>query len=377
MGTLVLYVLVYNYINNEITKFMAALTGGFVEVASGLALILVTIWIMIQGYRIVSGQSREPMMGFVVNSMRVVFIVTTATTLGIFGSDLHTLFTGTLQTDLNQLFTGNTTTFPQTVDQNLAYTAVAMAAIDTIQTAPGDQDNVAAKSRAADFAIFGTASPPMAAGAMMLMFNLAIALFVGLGPLFILCLLFEQTKPLFNKWLLYGIGTLFGMAMLSFISGVVLKVTINVAAGLWTASVIDGLIGAQSEGITTQAMEQGGIGLLLTMLIISAPPMAAQFFNGTLGSFMAYSAFSGAAARPGPQGQPPGSGAYGGNGYSGGGAGRPSQGSVAQNSGSQSGGFNNPGLVQPRQTAAAEQGIRTNPQLGNAPTTPPPNNQAP
>jgi type IV secretion system protein VirB6 len=381
MGTLVLYVLVYNYINNEITKFMAALTGGFVELAGGLALILVTIWIMIQGYRIATGQSRESMMGFVVSSMRVVFIVTTATTLGIFGSDLHTMFTGTLQTDLNQLFTGNNTTFAETVDQNLAYTAVAMAAIDTIQTAPGDTDNVAAKSRAADFAIFGTASPPMAAGAMMLMFNLAIALFVGLGPLFILCLLFEQTKPLFSKWLMYGIGTLFGMAMLSFISGVVLKVTINVAAGLWTASVINGLIGAQSEGITTQAMEQGGIGLLLTMLLISAPPMAAQFFNGTLGSFMAYSAFGGAAARPGPQGQPPGSGAYGGNSFSGGGSG-PAQASTNQGSAGQrtTGGDafgNNPNLGQPRQTAGAEPGIRMNPQLGNAPTNPPPNNQAP
>jgi hypothetical protein len=31
---------------------------------------------------------------------------------------------------------------------------------------------------------------------------------------------------------------------------------------------------------------------------------------------------------------------------------------------------------QPRQTAGAEPGIRMNPQFGNAPTNPPPNNQA-
>ena len=254
-----------------------------------------------------------------------------------------------------------------------------MTAIDSVPVPTNDIESASTRARTGDFAIFGTASPPMAAGAMMLMFNLAIALFVGLGPLFILCLLFEQTKPLFNKWLLYGIGTLFAMATLSFISGVVLKVTINVAEGLWAASTISGLVGAQSEGITTQSMEQGGIGLLLTMLIISAPPMAAQFFNGTLGSFMAYSAFSGAAARPGPQGQPPGSGAYGGSSYSGGGSG-PARASTGQfDAGRQGGnaGFNNPGVVQPRQMAATDPGIRTNPQFGNAPTTTPPNNQAP
>jgi type IV secretion system protein VirB6 len=172
---LVFYALVFTYINSSITTFMNQLTTNVMGVAGGVALVLVTLWIMIQGYRIVSGQSREPMMGFVVNSMRVVFIVTTATTLGVFGSNLHDLFTGELQTDLNQLFTGSNATFQSTVDQNLAYTAAAEAAIDAVQTAPGDDASVAAKSRAADFAIFGTASPPMAAGAMMLMYNLALA----------------------------------------------------------------------------------------------------------------------------------------------------------------------------------------------------------
>ncbi|MEA5188220.1 hypothetical protein VB151_18995, partial [Xanthomonas fragariae] len=34
----------------------------------------------------------------------------------------------------------------------------------------------------------------------------------------------------------------------------------------------------------------GGLGLVLTTLIITAPPMAASFFQGTLGQFTAYSA---------------------------------------------------------------------------------------
>ncbi|MFA0925036.1 hypothetical protein ACDH50_18840, partial [Xanthomonas fragariae] len=38
------------------------------------------------------------------------------------------------------------------------------------------------------------------------------------------------------------------------------------------------------------ALQQGGLGLVLTTLIITAPPMAASFFQGTLGQFTAYSA---------------------------------------------------------------------------------------
>ena len=49
------------------------------------------------------------------------------------------------------------------------------------------------------------------------------------------------------------------------------------------------------------------MGLLMTVLIVSVPPMAAMFFQGTLGNFMHYSAFAGPASAPGPQGQPPGS----------------------------------------------------------------------
>jgi type IV secretion system protein VirB6 len=183
-----------------------------------------------------------------------------------------------------------------------------MAAIQAVQAPPGDAQTVADKSRAIDLAIFGTASPPMAAGAVLLLYNFAIALFVGLGPLFLLCLVFDQTKELFRRWLMYGIGTLFSMALLSVVTSIVMELTARVASALWATQFINALTGNNSEGLSNQAMEQGGVGLLMTVLIISVPPIASMFFQGTLGNFLTYSAFGmGAASRPGPQGQPPGS----------------------------------------------------------------------
>jgi type IV secretion system protein VirB6 len=300
----VYYVLIYNWLSDKINSFGMDLTHSLMSWASAVALVLVTLWIMIQGYRMITGQSRESLMAMVTNMTRIVVIVTAATTMGILGSDLHTLLTTELSTDINQLFTGNDQTAAQTIDENLAWTQLALASIDAVQIEPGNEDLATTKSRALLMAGFGTASPPMAAGAMLLLYQFTLALFIGLGPLFILCLIFDQTKDLFRRWLLYGIGTVFSMAALSFVSSIVLQLTLRVSAALWTSNAINNLTGQGAEGLSSQALQQGGLGLLLTVLIISVPPLAANFFQGTMGAFYFNSAFGQpGAARQGPNGQ--------------------------------------------------------------------------
>ena len=143
----------------------------------------------------------------------------------------------------------------------------------------------------------------MAAGAMLLLFKFTMAFLIGIGPIFILALVFDQTKDLFKKWLFYVIGTLFSMSMLSVVTAMVLKFTAKVAAAYWAVKFIPL---ASAEGLSSQALQQGGIGLIMTMLIVTVPTIAAALWQGNMGTFMAYSAF-GAAASPGPQGQPAGS----------------------------------------------------------------------
>ncbi|MCS3810062.1 hypothetical protein [Xanthomonas sp. 4461] len=89
-----------------------------------------------------------------------------------------------------------------------------------------------------------------------------------------------------------------------------LKLATKFAIALWVAKGITGLMGNSTEGLSSQALQQGGIGLLLTTLIITMPTVAAALWQGSMGKFMAYSAFGTAgasSAAPGPQGQPPGS----------------------------------------------------------------------
>lgn len=128
----------------------------------------------------------------------------------------------------------------------------------------------------------GTAGPAVIGGALMLVYKVAMSLFVGFGPLFILFAGFKSTMQLFTKWLYYGIGTMFSMAVLSFMVALVTKITLAVAAAMAVKWAIL-LIGSGGEGINTIAMQQGGVGLIMSILLLSCPPLAAAFFNATVG----------------------------------------------------------------------------------------------
>jgi hypothetical protein len=121
--------------------------------------------------------------------------------------------------------------------------------------------------------------------------------------------------------LFYGIGTMFSMAVLSFMVSLALDMVTRVAIAMWTSAAAGQLLLGQNVvgGMNSMAMQQGGMGLILTTLILTAPPMAAMFFNGTLGGFVAYSMMgSQLGGGPPPMGAPmPGGGQYGG-GYGGG-----------------------------------------------------------
>ena len=300
----VYFVLIYNWLSDKINTFGMDLMANLMTWASGIALVLVTLWIMIQGYRMITGQSRDSMMALVMSMTRVAVIVTAATTMSMFGANLHHFLTIDLSTEVNHLFTGDNSTAAQTIDDNLAWTQLALGAIDAVQVTPGDTDVSSTKQNALLMAGLGTAGPPMAAAAMLLLYQFTLAIFIGLGPLFILCLIFDQTKALFQRWLLYGIGTIFSMAVLAFVSSLVLQLTLRVAGALWASNLINNLTSNGAEGLSSQALQQGGLGLLMTVLIISVPPLAAVFFQGTVGAFYFNSAFGyGGGNRQGPNGQ--------------------------------------------------------------------------
>ena len=167
-----------------------------------------------------------------------------------------------------------------------------MGSIDVLDVA-SDPVLDEAKTRALWFSGIGMGGPALVAGSLLLMYEVAMALFIGLGPIFILMLLFDATKQMFWKWLWYGIGTLFSMAVLAAMVSISLDVVWRVAAKMWGDAVLGSLLGVRfNDGMSSVAMQQGGLGMILSVLIMGTPPIAAMFFQGTVANFGGYNAMA-------------------------------------------------------------------------------------
>ncbi len=70
----------------------ASIAPGLGECPGGQVQDMPTGWILIQGYRIVAGQSRDSMMAPVLDAARVAVIVTVATSASIFSQPLQSFF---------------------------------------------------------------------------------------------------------------------------------------------------------------------------------------------------------------------------------------------------------------------------------------------
>lgn len=297
------FALIYNHLAKKIHAFGFGMMKQSMTFATGIALTLVTLWIFVHAYRMMSGQVRVSAMHSVSNMARITVVIAAASSMTVANTDIHDWLTKGLDKEIHGLVTGNPdSTTSSTIDKNLAYMQIAMSVISQVQITDGDYEMRTAKERAMLGAAIGTAGPPMVAGAMLILYQFAMAIFIGLGPLFILCLIFDSTKDLFRRWLLYGIGTLFSMALLSVVTSIALGIIKSVAIEMWFSKIANALLSDSIEGLSHLALQQGGIGLLLTILIVSVPPMAANFFQGTLGSFMSHSAFGQGAG--GMQGHP-------------------------------------------------------------------------
>lgn len=285
---------VYGFLGSEIDEFRENVLGRVMSWVGAMALVLMTLWIMIQGYRIALGQSRDSMAALVTSSLRATLIVSIATSFAIGGTSLNALLTDDLNREITRVVTGHEENAYDSIDRSLGYMQLAMSSIDSLDVG-GSELVDDAKTRAVWFTGIGIAGPAITGGALLLLNKIAMALVVGFGPMFILCLIFEQTRQLFTKWLFYGIGTLFSLAVLSVMVALALDMVLAVSAAFWVGK----YTGANVEGINSMAMQQGGLGLVLTVLIVTAPPMAASFFSGVLGQFSAYNQFSNPNVPPG------------------------------------------------------------------------------
>lgn len=283
------FAIVFEFVNSQIESFQSGLLQRGTKWVSGMAFTLCTLWVLMQGFMIVTGRSRDSMMGLVVGSLRIFLIVSAATAMSFAGTDLTKFLGDRLPAEINEVVTGNNEKPEESIDKNLKLMGLIFALVDAVAVGTDDPQNQTEQNRTLTMMGVGIAGPSVIGGAMLLLYKIALVLFVGFGPIFIMCLAFDQTKDLFKRWLLYGIGTMFSLAVLAFMVSLATKLVAMTAAAMLAQYALAAEFGI--TGMSSAAMQQGGIGLLMSVLMVMAPPMAAMFFNGTLGQFAAHSSF--------------------------------------------------------------------------------------
>ena len=268
------------------------------------SLIVLTLWMKWYGYQMVTGNSQASAKDFVFKAVRAWIIIAFATGLAAsMGFSIRAVTTD-LSNLVSSAMTGSTDASKCTstasdsgfmgckIDQNLIRAQAAMAFVNQLDTG-GDAVLEDKKSKASLMTAAGIGGPAIVAGAFLLTLKVAMALFISLGPIFIMCLLFKQTTQLFWKWLYYGLSTMFATAMLAVVSDISMDLVENISGALFVSDLFTNLLGSaalsgNTAGIMQASMQQLGLGLILSTLLISTPPMAAQFFNGVMGSFSSY-----------------------------------------------------------------------------------------
>ena len=303
LGDLALYRGISNYIDARINYFTESTLANVFIIVGTLCLILLTLWMMWYGYQMVTGNSQASAKDFVFKAVRAWIIIAFATGLAAsMGFSIRAVTTD-LSNLISSAMTGSTDASKCTstasdsgfmgckIDQNLIRAQAAMAFVNQLDTG-GDAVLEDKKSKASLMTAAGIGGPAIVAGAFLLTLKVAMALFISLGPIFIMCLLFKQTSQLFWKWLYYGLSTMFATAMLAVVSDIAMDLVENISGALFVSDLFTNLLGSaalsgNTAGIMQASMQQLGLGLILSTLLISTPPMAAQFFNGVMGSYAA------------------------------------------------------------------------------------------
>ena len=271
----------------------------FLRWAMDTILGLFTVWIMFQGYLILTGQSSASLSAFMMKALKIFIVITIATSVTgpIFGKSILRFF-GDMSDGITHVVTGQTVNTADNeipgsgsfsvIDNNLRLMQAGLSAIKAIDTA----DNQALedeKNRALWMSTAGIAGPGIVAGVLLLLNKVALALFIAFAPLFILCYGFKVSEQMFWSWLKFGISSLFALAILSFMTGLAMDMVARLAGVVFVSD----LLGTNTQGVTNAAMQQGGLGLILSTLLITVPPMAGNFFSNALGQYSAYSVFGG------------------------------------------------------------------------------------
>ena len=86
---------------------------------------------------------------------------------------------------------------------------------------------------------------------------------------------------------------MFATAMLAVVSDIAMDLVENISGALFVTNIFNSILGGTdaTAGVMQASLQQFGLGLILSTLLITTPPMAGSFFSQMMGQFQSQSAF--------------------------------------------------------------------------------------
>ena len=184
------------------------------------------------------------------------------------------------------------------VDSSLLLMHLIMGAFGSLQAATSN-DNGSALANFIMASGVAQGAPAVVARALLLLNEIALSLAILTAPAFILCLLYDPTKQYFQGWLKFFLGSLLTMAVLSVMVTIGLKVMLVYAAKVLGEYGVEAMMAQSANstesrpGIAQITIMQGGLGLMMSTLMITAPLLVGNLIGSSLGGFSGYNMFTG------------------------------------------------------------------------------------
>jgi type IV secretion system protein VirB6 len=312
------YCSVREYVINTtlIGSYRDNLAASLAQVVGYLSMVVITIWVMFQGFMVISGANRPVYLSLLFKTGKLVLIMALVTSIASKSPDIANVVLD-FQRLITTVVVGEDANVYKMIDINLALTQVINQVIESM--VGGAQVGAQGNTLTTVAGLIGQSGPAMITSVMAMIAEIAIVFSIILAPLFIFLLLFEKTAALFWGWAKFLVATFFSLAALALVSSIALKVTATYGATVLAAYYLNGsaLGSAASFDMSGSAMRMAALGGLMSAIVVAVPPMIMQFFNASLsfaGSAMGGMAGGAVAQRMGiGQGGP--SGAASGNHY--------------------------------------------------------------
>ena len=301
------FILIKTYVEILIMKFGDRGLSALSTVLIPSLMSMVTVWLMFEGYRILNGQSREPLNMFLWRGAKMVVIITVASWIMNNPTGLRDWISEHIKNPIASVIVGGEYASPEAmVDSSLLLMHLIMGAFGSLQAATSN-DNGSAFSNFIMASGVAQGAPAVVAGALLLLNEIALSLAILTSPAFILCLLYDPTKQYFKGWLKFFLGSLLTMAVLSVMVTIGLKVMLvyatKVLGEYGVGAAVAGSASQDRPGIAQITIMQGGLGLMMSTLMITAPLLVGNLIGSSLG-FNTYNPLQGGNSPTNSDGSP-------------------------------------------------------------------------